>query len=72
MEIVSKCISCGKEEINTLNKKDNCGHIFIKFYRYESGEPCSHNACRSHYTHPCEVCGRKLSFDVGYVMASEF
>ncbi len=27
--------------------------------KYFSGQPCNHNGCLSHVTHPCEGCGRK-------------
>lgn len=24
----------------------------------KDGEPCDHNGCCNHVTHPCEICGR--------------
>jgi len=30
-----------------------------RFETRRDGLPCPHKGCKSHVTHPCEVCGRK-------------
>lgn len=30
----------------------------ITYVKLNPGQPCYHNGCLSHITHPCEVCGR--------------
>jgi hypothetical protein len=32
----------------------------------KDGEPCSHNGCLRHITHPCEGCGRVAGVSVPF------
>jgi hypothetical protein len=35
-----------------------------RVFKYLEDEPCTHPGCRSHISHPCEVCGRQWNIGV--------
>ena len=39
----------------------------INKIRFKDGQPCPHNGCLNHKTHPCELCGRIQGKGEAYV-----
>ena len=71
MDIINRCWYCGNDE--SVLKEQHCKkgftHLYMPYYKYEDGEPCSHPYCQNHVKSFCEVCLRKSCRGVAYVDA---
>ncbi len=41
-----------------FDKHVGCVDVAEEKILFEDGQPCKHNACLNHLSHPCEGCGR--------------